>query len=677
MTNNNFDRSCTGFPESHRLRKSGFLSLICWFAACCFLPIAALAQQPVAASSTARFVAQDTTPLLFTFALAPERAYPADDTLPDRVFRMYDPARRQTIDWGTLGNLGSAARPLLYETQPRLGFDAGVHTYDLYNLYPKDLRFYRNGRSFSELYFSQGRTQLDGMLHARFARTFAGGANFSLDYRSINNLGVFRYQRDKHNALAFGIWLPVGARYDGFLIFSKNVNRQQENGGIVTDTVFGKEEFSGPISAEVRLPDQRALTRLADQTLQLTQHLKFIGNDEKGGRVLRATHTFAWAKSDYKFADAGLEQDSFFFDTFLTDRRGIRHFMTFNRVDNTFVLSTFKAKQKGRPSDMLSVGLQHSYFDLNQEPRDSSFSNFFLTGELSITPSDRFALVAQGNLGLFSNFGEYRIRGELDLGFGKVGRLRAGVLSQRYPPSLLSYRLFVSKRLLWQNDFQKPLENTLYATYALPLIGLEMTARTHLINNYLYYDQKGVAAQTSSPVQVAQFILTENIGFGPFRFENTVALQQSNRSDVLRLPRWFSKNSLYFSGKLFKKRLQMDAGIDFRINSEFRPDGYQPVTWQFHLQDSLTQKSYPWVDVFASFKVQSFRFFIRYENLSTIWNKTEVAYQTARYPQPFGALRFGIGWRFMDSNQKEAGATPSEPPPGTSGPGIGPTGSRG
>ncbi|MCB0576134.1 MAG: hypothetical protein KDC61_16385, partial [Saprospiraceae bacterium] len=82
-----------------------------------FVPFTLDAQSTEAASSTAQSFVLDTTPLLFTFALTPERAYPADDTLPNRHFRMYDPARRQQIDWGTLGNLGSAARPLLFESQ--------------------------------------------------------------------------------------------------------------------------------------------------------------------------------------------------------------------------------------------------------------------------------------------------------------------------------------------------------------------------------------------------------------------------------------------------------------------------------------------------------------------------------------------------------------------------------
>ncbi len=611
-------------------------------------------------------------PLLFTFALSPEQTFPASDTLIDRDFRMYDPARQQTIDWGTLGNLGSSARPLLFENEGRIGFGVGVEAFDLYRVEPNDLRFYRNSRAFSDVFFSQGAKQQDGMFNARFGRSFEGGANVSHDYRTINHAGQYRYQRDKHKALSLGVWLPVGKRYDGFLIYSNNVMQQQENGGIVSDTVFGGGDFAGPISAEIRLPDERAQTRIADQTLQLTQHLKFTGAKDETKRALRATYTFAWSKQSFKFNDAGLEQDSFFYDTFLVDQRGIRNFISLKKIDNAFTLSTFKAKSRGRPSDVLAIGLAHSYFDLYQEPRDSAFSNLFAIGDFSITPSEKFALKAQGALGLLSNFGEYRASGEIALSLGKAGQFRAGILSQRYPPSLLQHRLFVSKRLMWENDFEKPLENTLFATYALPLIGLELAARTHLINNYLYFDQAGVAAQTTSPLQVAQFIVTENFNLGAFRFENTVALQQSSRSDVLRLPTWFTKNSVFFSGKIFKNNLEVNIGADFRVNSDFRPDGYQPLTWQFHLQDSLLQKPFPWLDVFLTFKIKTFRGFVRYENALSIWNKTDVFYQTARYPQPFGTFRLGLAWRFMDGNRSDPNQPPASAPPT-----LGPTGSRG
>jgi hypothetical protein len=193
----------------------------------------------------------------------------------------------------------------------------------------------------------------------------------------------------------------------------------------------------------------------------------------------------------------------------------------------------------------------------------------------------------------------------------------------------------------------------------LPLIGFEATAQTHLVNNYLYYDQGAEARQTSSPLQVAQLVLRENLRWGKIRFDNTVALQRPNRDDVLRLPQWFSKNSLYFSGMVFRKKMLLNAGVDFRMNAEFRPDAYQPLLWQFHLQDSLTARPYPWADVFFAFKVNTFMGFIRYENVRTLFQKDEVFYQTAYHPQPFGSLRFGIAWRFMDSNTVEGDGQPN------------------
>lgn len=642
------------------------------------LPVVVAAQQPTAASRTSRRIPRDTTPLLYSFALTPERSQPVGDTLPDHNFRMYDPARRQPVDWGTLGNLGSSARPLFFDTRMRRGFDLGSHSFDLYRLKANDLRFYRNTRSYSEAFFSQGRTQFDGTLNARFGRTFAGGTNLSLDYRTINNKGQYLYQRDKHNTLGIGLWVPLGTRYDGFVIFCNNINRQQDNGGIVTDTVFGSGDLSGPAAAAIRLPDENALTRGADQTLQLTQHLKFIGLGDSSAskRVLRATHTLAWVRESYKFSDTPLDDDLAFFDTFGVDFRGLRNYIQMQRLDNTLMLSTFKAKNKGRPSDMLSVGLRHSWFNVYQEPEETSFSNLFLTGELAFTPSERFGFTAQGDLGVLKNLGEYVVRGDLVLGLGRAGQLRGSLLSQRYPPSLLSQRLFISKQLFWANSFEKPVENTLSATYALPWAGLEVTARTQLVNNYLYFDQRGLAQQASAAVQVGQLLATEHLRLGNMRLDGTVAVQQINRTDVIRLPKWFVKSSLYYSGKIFHKRLHLEAGADLRVNSEFRPDGYQPLTGQFHLQDTLSQPPFVWLDAFAAFKVQSFRFFFRYENIATFWDKKSVFYQTARHPLPFGGIRLGIAWRFMDNNAEDKTEEPSSPndssrPPGST---IGPRG---
>ena len=95
------------------------------------------AQQPTAASSTSQEItgpevdSLPVLPFLFTFSHEPEKTYPAADTLPDYAFRMYDPARRHPIDWGTIGNIGSAARPLMFAPREQAGFDHGFHGFSL------------------------------------------------------------------------------------------------------------------------------------------------------------------------------------------------------------------------------------------------------------------------------------------------------------------------------------------------------------------------------------------------------------------------------------------------------------------------------------------------------------------------------------------------------------------
>lgn len=628
-----------------------------------------LSENPLkAASSTTKKVPEGNDPLLFTFALTPEKSQLATDTLPDLDFRQFNPARLQPIDYATLGNLGSSAQPQFFEIQPQLGFSLGVNAFKLYTLHPQDLRFYRNRRSFSDAYFTQGKNNLETQVSARFARTFNGGANFSLEYRTINNLGKYNYQRDKHNALAAGLWVPVGKRYEGFLIFTQNVMRQLENGGIVSDTVFSGGEFQGPEAAAIRLPDGKAYTRYDDKSWNITHHFRFAGGDNAGARVLRATHEFEWNQLRLKFYDgdstSGLQYDAGYYGPFLTNGRGIRNYVRVNSVDNSFTINTFKSKVAGAPSDLLALGIRHSLFYVQQEPNKSSFSNLFLTGDLAITPSKGFAFTANGALGLFKNLGEYQLRGSLKIGLGKAGEISGTLLSQRRPPDLLHNQLFVSQISIWNLNLQKPVENSLSATYALPLVGLEATARTVLVNNYLYYDQNGLSAQSTAPLQVAQILVRENIHLGWLHLDNTLALQKANRSDVFHFPKWFSQNSLYIRGPLFQKKLLLSAGFDFRMNGAFMPDGYNPVTAQFYLQDQATQQPFPWVDMFLAFKVQAFRFFARYENCYTFFDKTKVYYQTYPYPQTFGAFRLGISWRFLDDNVIAPGAKDKKHNPG-------------
>ncbi len=642
-----------------------------WLLFCC---LSTLQAQVEAGTSGDTDLLEDTAAVYYLFARAPERIYPDGDTLPDAAFRMYDPARRPIIDWGTLGNIGASARPLFFQTEVRRGVQTGYRVFDLYYLRADDLPFYPNRRALTDLFVSHGQRQNDLMVRAKFSRTFARGVNFSLLHQNTVNIGQYQYQAARHMALTFGLWYPVSRRFDSFLIAARNVSRQQENGGLADPSEITGGLFGGPITASIRLPDLQALTRHAYTDLTWINHWTPVGDSATQKRALRLMHRTDWSTARFKFSDPGsrpgvpLRDDAAFFDTFLVDQRGIRHYAELRRLDNSIELATFKRKNPQAPSDMLAVGVQHTLFQWRQEPfADTALQNLFLTGRLLIAPSARFSLSANGSAGLLANFGEYQLHGQLRLNLGMVGELQAALISQRYPPALLAHRLGVSQRPFWQNAFEKPVENMLSAAYLLPVVGLSVTAQTHQINHYLYFDQRGLPAQTSAPLQVVQLLVRENLRWKRLRLDLTLAAQRFNRSDVVRLPEWFVKGALYHSGYLFQKRLLLETGFDFRINSPFQADAYQPLTAQFHLQDGFIAASYPWIDVFAAFKVQSFRFFFRYENLTTLWADDRLFFQTAHYAQPFGAIRLGIGWRFLDSERAETPATDTSPTNPTSG----------
>jgi hypothetical protein len=661
-----------------------------WAILCCAMlastMLTAQQPQPQAASSTTQTIPQafnpaDTLPLFYFQLPDVTRSHPADDTMPNAAFRMYDPARAPLIDWGTLGNVGSSARPLLFEPMSRVGFATGIRPFELYRQRIEDLRFYKHARTYSEAAFERGSTQRESNSNVLLSRTFEGGTTAAIDYRTINNLGQYRQQRTKHSTVTTGVWVPVSKRYEFFVLYAGNTFRQRDNGGVRygADDGPGGPFFRGPISLPINLDDEDATSVQNFRTVAFLQTLKF---QTASKRTFAGQHAIRYQRESWKFSDpqmANADQtaDSIFYGVFRTDPRGVRNAFLVRHLENEVSISTFKIKNAGSPTDGFSVGLRNGLFWVQQDQQASSLVvNTFATGRFALTPSERFQFVVRGDLGVdATSAGEYRVEGDLRLGLGPLGFLEGRVLNQRRPTDLIHNEVWVTQQRIWDTTFLKPVETTLSATWRLPRIGFSATGQTHLVNNYLYFNQLGRPAQTSA-VSVSQLILQENFRFWRIHSYNTVALQATTNRDVVRLPTWFLKNSLYVEGRIFKRQMLANAGVDFRMTSGFTPDSYQPVIGQFQLQDTLSQQPYVWLDAFVSIKLQSFRFFFRLENVATFWAPDQLMYQTAWHPQHYGGapggLRFGLNWRFLDSNRDTGGGNngpggPNGPPPGVGG----------
>ncbi len=373
-------------------------------------------------------------------------------------------------------------------------------------------------------------------------------------------------------------------------------------------------------------------------------------------RAFTVYHHLRFKTNRYKFFDDAVSDDSTYYGDMLVDSRGLRNFVETRELENTFKLQTFKLGEKDtsgvrRQNDLIEAGLIHSLHFVDQEPADTSTINqLFLTGKIRFNPGERLRIQAYGHLGFLNNGGDYRLSGELFLDFKKVGNLKAELVNQLYTPSLIQHRLFISQKAFWENDFDKTLETSLAGTYELPAFRFSATLRNQLITNFIYYDTLATPKQHGTAINILQVMLRKDFKLGPFAFNNLFVFQNVSQN-VLRLPSYFSKHSLYFEGRVFKKVLETRIGFDLRLSNAYKADAYNPLIGQFHLQDEQDIPFAPLLDAFINFRVNTFRFFVKVENLLTPI-RNQYYYQTARQALPFswsnGGLRFGLSWRLVD-----------------------------
>ncbi len=594
----------------------------------------------------------DTVGIHLLLAERPEQETPFSDSLLDRNFHQYDPARQRDIDYMTTGNAGGAARFFAYEPVFRRALDVGFHQFDIYHIPAGALPFYRLQKAYTDLAFYQQGEQADSYLTARFARNFAGGVHVAVDYKRlshIGNLNQYPEQNSRQTAIASGIRLrSAGGRYDGFLAFAANTSEQEDNGGILREPTGVEGRPNTPANADVFL--RAAQTRHSLRELLYTQHWRIGGRTDSTGSTRRAfpvMHRIAWTDARYKFFDREPQSHTAFYEWFpqlLVDERGVRYFIHHRKLENTLQIATLR---KGRQaSDLIEAGLVHTLNFVRLEPVDTTVNNLFLTGRMALSPSPVLRFEGKAHLGLLGNAGDYRLQGELELNLPKTGSLQLRFLNQLYSPTLVQHRFYLTQQNMWNNSFGKTLETGLSATLAAKALNLDISGAYYLLNNFVYFDTTATPRQTGVPLSILQLILHQRLKLWKIHLHNTAVIQKASEP-IIRLPEIFSKHSLYYEGRWFKV-LQVRLGLDLRLNTPWMADYYNPIVGQFQLQNRQQVPFYPAADAFISLRIAAFRAYVKWEDLGDFFIPNRYYYQSAFYAQPFPGLRLALKWRLAD-----------------------------
>jgi len=162
-------------------------------------------------------------------------------------FRYLDSSRLQKLDssvldfsrkiprpltWINLGNLGTAARDLVFSPRMQSGWDPGWHAYDLYTFKVNETKFFHTTKPYTELGYMLA-SKAEQFVNIYHTQNIRPNWNFAFEYRLINAPGAFQNQNTNHNNYRLSSWYQSkNKRYQNFFILVGSKLNASENGGL-------------------------------------------------------------------------------------------------------------------------------------------------------------------------------------------------------------------------------------------------------------------------------------------------------------------------------------------------------------------------------------------------------------------------------------------------------------
>jgi hypothetical protein len=598
---------------------------------------------------------------------------PLDTSL--RNFQNFSPIaqpRRPTIG---LGNIGLAAKALLFEPAKNIGFDAGFHSLDWYALGHDDIIYYQARTPFSNLYYAgQYSGEAEQIFKVTHSQNIKKNFNIGASYNRIGANGIYTRQRgDVLNGTFFTWYTSPNKRYTLFANAIFNTLKAYENGATTDSTIFsGTNVSSDRMTETIRLNASRQIYR---KNTFLIKQTYFIGRidtlaQEISQKVLptnKLTYTLRYDKDSYAFqkneADnhtvlpAG-ENDL----VFTNDSTAVSH------IQNEFIYSFFlrgKASSVIKNELKLDAGIRHDFYSYMQQvglvdksyyyKYSKAFQNVTLLGSAGYRFSDRVDLnvdvqqIFQGE-----QAGDYMYEAKSNVLVSQsIGRVAFGAYMQNKSPEQV-YNRFYGNHFNWTENFDRTKTINFSFKYINDKLRLDLGAEYFRITNYLYFVQPDttigntaiVPAQFSGGINLIKVTLGKKLSFGKFNLDSYIVYQKTDNTDLMRTPEFYTFNSFYIDQTVFKV-LKTNFGFDVRYNSKYKNYSYSPAVSQFYIGSNEKFATTPVVDFWIRASLRKANIFLKYEYANQGLGQKGF-YTINRYPMPDRLFKIGLSWNFYD-----------------------------
>jgi hypothetical protein len=553
-----------------------------------------------------------------------------------------------------LSNNGSATYPQLFNLNRPVLTTFGNHSFDLYNIEPGDIRYYKTNKRFSEMtyHLSGGK---ESQVKLTMAQNILSNWNIGFDFKRLGSLGFLNNGTTfNSNFDAFTWYRTKNNRYNLFASALWNSIRNKVNGGVVTDTLYDNESVSNNElnGLGIYLNDASIKSRNRVFSFMHYYHFGYKKAATDSTRTLiplfrLQTHT-EYESGNYIYKESSDTYDYYDNYNFSLDQTydSLHYDNLINRIsiissplslkDTTFRIINFE----------VTGGQQLFHFyqiDLDST-RQNTFAEAAIFGprnkkKVDYTLKGKYVLDGE-------NKDEYSADADARIPLSIFGNIIADFSQASLSPAFIQ-TVYRSNHFAWDNEFDKTTVLTAGLKYELPKYHLSAGVKNYSISNYIYFSEESFPLQFDGTIKIQQAFIGKNFHFGKFRFNNTVYYQRCDENLIIPLPDFLAHNSLYYESWLFKKKMFAQIGIDFHYTSAYFAPAFNPAVNIFYLQHEIETNGYVLADVFFNFKIKTARVFIKLHNAGDELIRRGY-YLTPHYPMPGRLFQFGLNWRFFD-----------------------------
>jgi hypothetical protein len=515
----------------------------------------------------------------------------------------------------------------------------------------------------TELYFKTVMKQGQNV-DAFFTVNTSPRLNFSLAYKGLRSEGKYINQLSSTGNFRFTTsYNTKNQRYLANFHYVSQDILNEENGGITTvgDFESGNAAYVNRERLEVYLTDAKSFLKGKRVFLDHS----FRVNSVTGSNNLYVTHQFNYENKYFEYNQATVASSVNgrkvfrFGDSYKTS--GINDQTHYNKTYNKVGLvyeNTTLGKFQFFADDFFSNFYYNQILILNTQTVPSSLSQRInsVGGQYDYLKNKwagKFLISRSITNQSLSNLDakvQYSLSEDMQLSFEYQNM-------NKLPNN--NYDLYQSSyvKYNWSNSFKNEKINSIIVNAATPWV--EASVQYSTLNDHLYFADVSTADEITENQQIiapAQYANTINylsvkasneFKVGKFALANTLLYQKVDQSDnILNVPEFLTRNTLYYSHDLFHKALFLQTGVTFNYFTNYYANEYNPVIGEFFVQNKKEIGNFTNFDFFVNAKIQRTRVYFIAEHFNSSLSGNNF-YASPNNPYRDFMIRFGLVWNFF------------------------------